>query len=162
MFAIRKLRLMIWAALIAACSCSQTDTQPMQALLDKLSHGPESDFPSLLYGYKQSSAGAQSVLVSMLKVLRAPSSGQHMTVDKFRRAGRFTMIVAHVPWPRGPDDYEYQPIIICRESEQEQIVGYMLPFNDVIPLFQEKDSQSLFELTEWYLQEYGSRIGRKR
>jgi len=156
------MRIVIVATLLAGCGCTKTDNQPMQALLDKLTHGPESDFPSLIYGYKQSSADAQKTLEATLKVLRAPAPGQHMTVDQSHRAGRFTMIVAHVPWQRSPDESQYQPIIFCREGDREQVVGYVLAFNDVMPLLPEQDSRSLNELTNWFLQEYGNRIGTKR
>jgi hypothetical protein len=134
----------------------------MQVLLDKLTHGPESDFPSLIYGYKQSSADAQKMLVATLKVLRAPAPGQHMTVDKFHQAGRFTMMVARVPWQRSPEESQYQPIIFCREGDQEQVVGYILAFNDVGSLIPEQDRKSLNELTDWFLEQYGNRISAKR
>jgi hypothetical protein len=155
----KKPSLLLVAALILAWGCAQTDTKPMQALLDRLSHGSEADLPSMLYGYKQSSAGAQKTLVGMLNVLRPTSPEQHMKFHGFRQAGRFTMIVAHVAWYKGPYAYEYQPIIVCHEGEQDQVVGYILPFNDILPLIQQKDMESICELSQWYLQEYGTRRG---
>jgi hypothetical protein len=80
-----------------------------------------------------------------------------MKFEASRRAGRFTMIVAHVPWHKGPQAYEYQPIILCREGDQYQIVGYVLPFNDIFQLIQGSDSESINELTQWYIQTYGVR-----
>ena|SRR5215468_10383922 len=159
MRAAKKLSLLLVAGLMLAWGCAQTDTKPMQALLDKLSHGPETELPMMLYGYKQSSPGAQNVSLGMLKALRPPTAEQHMTFENFRRAGRFTMIVARVPWHKGPYAYEHQPIIFCREGEQEQVVGYVLPFNDILPLIQGNDMQSVMELSQWYLQEYGTRAG---
>ena len=151
--------LLLVAGLMLALGCDQTDTKPMQVLLDKLSHGPEAELPAMLYGYKQSSPGAQNVLLGMLKPLRPPTPEQHMTVESSRRAGRFTMIVAHVPWHKGPHAYEYQPIICCREGEQEQVLGYILPFNDILPLIQGNDMENISSLTQWYLQKYGSSAG---
>ena len=143
--------------LILAAGCTNPDQKSMQALLDKLSHGPEAEFPAMLFGYKQSSPGAREVLLGMLKVLRPPSPDQHMKFEASRRAGRFTMIVAHVPWHKGPHAYEYQPIILCREGDQYQVVGYVLPFNDIFQLIQDADGQSINELAQWYLQTYGMR-----
>jgi hypothetical protein len=84
-------------AMAGMLGCSNGDTKTMQPLLDKISHAPESELPGLLYGYRQSSPGAQKVLLGMLKPLRAPSAEQHMSVEAVRKSGRFTMIVARVP-----------------------------------------------------------------
>jgi hypothetical protein len=110
-------------ASILGCSDGSTkSTQNMQPLLDKISHSPESELPSLLYGYGQSSSGAQQVLLGMLQPLRAPSSEQHMSIAAVRQSGRFTMIVARVPWPRGSQSGGLQPIIITGDVGKEQVV----------------------------------------
>jgi hypothetical protein len=143
---------------ILGCSDAGTkSTQNMQPLLDKISHLPESELPGLLYGYSQSSAGAQQVLLGMLRPLRAPSSEQHMSVEEVRQSGRFTMIVARVPWPRGTEPAGLQPIIITGDSGHEQVVGYILPFNDIFTLIQGVDMQSITELSQWWIQKYGQK-----
>jgi len=141
--------------LVTAVGCTNPDEKPMQALLDKLSHGPEAELPAMLFGYKQCSPGAQDVLRGMLKVLRPPSPEQHMKFEASRRAGRFTMVVAHVSWHKGPYAYEYQPIILCREGDQYQVVGYVLPFNDIFQLIKGPESESINELSQWYIETYG-------
>jgi hypothetical protein len=150
-----KLLVIIGLLALMTVGCDNSDQKPMQALLDKLSHGPEADLPTMLFGYKQSSPGAREVLLGMLKVLRSPSPDQHMKFETSRRAGRFTMIVAHVPWHKGPHAYQYQPIILCEEGNQLQVVGYVLPFNDIFQLIQHGDSESIDELTQWWIQTYG-------
>ena len=139
--------------------CSNADTKNMQPLLDKISHSPESELPGLLYGYSQSSPGAQKVLLGMLRPLRAPPSEQHMSVESVRQSGRFTMIVARVPWPRGTEPAGFQPIIITGDAGHEQVVGYILPFNGIFPLMQPADMQSITELSQWWIQRYGQRRG---
>lgn len=152
-----KLVSVIAVLLVSAAGCANPDEKPMQALLDRLSHGGEAELPSMLFGYQQSSPGAREVLLGMLKVLRPPSPDQHMKFEASRRAGRFTMIVAKVPWHKGPHAYEHQPIILCREGDQYQVVGYVLPFNDIFQLIQSADGESINELTQWYVQTYGMR-----
>ena len=149
-------------AMASVVGCSDTDkksAQNMQLLLDKISHSPESELPSLLYGYSQSSTGAQKVLLGMLHPLRAPSSEQHMSVETVRQSGRFTMIVARVPWPRGTEPAGLQPIIVTGDAGHEQVVGYILPFNDIFPLMQGDDLQSITELSQWWIQKYGQKRG---
>ena len=44
----------------------------MQALLDRISHGPESELGTLIYGFAEASPGAQEVLLGIIRPLRAP------------------------------------------------------------------------------------------
>lgn len=54
---------LVAALLVMVIGCSNPDEKPMQALLDKRSHGPEKELPAMLYGYNQSSPGAKEVLL---------------------------------------------------------------------------------------------------
>ena len=83
-----------------------------------------------------------------------------MSVVAVRQSGRFTMIVARVPWPRGSQPGGFQPIIITGDAGKEQVVGYVLPFDDIFSLMQGADMQSVTELSQWYVQQYGQRDGR--
>jgi hypothetical protein len=146
-------------ALAGVLGCSSADTKNMQTLLDKISHSPESELPDLLYGYAQSSPGAQKVLLGMLRPLRAPSSQEHITIEAVHQSGRFTMIAARVPWPRGTERADLQPIIVTGEPGHEQVVGYVMPFNDIFSLMKGTDMQSVCELSMWWIQNYGQRRG---
>jgi len=158
---VRQLLMLAMAiAMASILGCSNADTKNMQTVLDKISHSPESELPALLYGYSQSSSGAQKLLLGMLRPLRAPSSEQHMSVVAVRQSGRFTMIVARVPWTRGSQPGGFQPIIITGDAGKEQVVGYVLPFNDIFSLMQGADMRSVTELSQWYVQQYGQRDGR--
>jgi len=151
--------LLIALALVGVLGCSPADTKNMQTLLDKISHSPESELPGLLYGYAQSSPGAQKVLLGMLRPLRAPSAQEHITIEAVHQSGRFTMIAARVPWPRGTEPAGLQPIVITGEPGHEQVVGYVLPFNDILTLIKGTDMQSVSELSMWWIQNYGQRRG---
>lgn len=96
----------------------------------------------------------------MLSPLRAPTPEQHMSVVDVRQSSRFTMIVARVPWPRGSQPSGFQPIILTGEVGKEQVVGYVLPFNDIFPLMQGADMQAVTELSQWYAERFGQRDGR--
>lgn len=156
-------QLLLFACAIAMSSllgCSDSDTKSttnMAPLLEKISHSPESELPGLLFGYNQSSAGAQKVLLGMLRPLRAPSSDQNMSVEEVHQSGRFTMIVARVPWPRGTEPPGLQPIIVTGDVGHEQLVGYVLPFDDILPLIQGADMQNITELSQWWIQNYAQR-----
>lgn len=140
--------------LLGGAGRSRTDPKSMQMFLDKISHGPESELGGLLYGYSQASPGAQQVLLGMFRPLRAPSPDKHMTIEASRDAGRFTMLVVRVPWPQPTQGAGLQPIIICREGGHEQVVGYVLPFNDIFHHFRGADSESIMQLSQWWIQSY--------
>jgi hypothetical protein len=140
--------------LLGGGGCSRTDTKSMQTFLDKISHGAESELGGLLYGYGQASPGTQQVLLGMLLPLRAPSPDKHMTVEASRDAGRFTMLVVRVPWPMPTQGAGLHPIIICRDGGHEQVIGYVLPFNDISHHFRGADSESIMELSQWWIQSY--------
>lgn len=101
----------ILAILVAGLlsSCGKPDYSPMDALLDDISHSPVSDLPPLLHGYEDVDADSQSLLVDMLKPLRAPSADRHMTAEAHHTIGRFSMLVARVPWPRPGGSPDLQP-----------------------------------------------------
>jgi hypothetical protein len=145
------------ATIVLMCAlvgCSRPNTKSMQTLLDKLSHGPESEVGGLIYGYSQASPGAQQVLLGMLRPLRAPSPDKHMSIEASRDAGRFTMLVVRAPWPLSPQGPGLHPIIICRDEGREQVVGYVLPFNDILHHFRGADSDSIMQLSQWWIQSY--------
>jgi hypothetical protein len=139
-------------ALVLAIGCSHPETQNMQAFLDRISHSPDSELPKLLYGYSQSSPAAQQVLLRMLQPLRAPSAEQQMSVEAVQRSGRFTMIVARVPWSRGPKPL--LPVIITGDPGNEQVIGYVMPFDDIMPLLR-SDMESITDLSHWWISQFG-------
>ena len=125
--------------------------------LDKIAHSPESELPSLLYGYNDVSAGAQKVLLGMLRPLRAPSPEQHLRVEATKQAGRFTMLIVHVPWPHGPGSGDLFPVVVTGPASSEQVVCYVTPFNDIISQMHGSDSQDFGELAMWWITEYARR-----
>jgi len=78
-----------------------------------------------------------------------------MIVEAAHQAGRFTMIVARVPWSRGTQPAGFQPIIITGDAGHEQVVGYLLPFDDIFPLVQPADMQNITDLSDWWIERYG-------
>ena len=133
----------------------------MQPMLEKLSHGPEAELGSLIYGYSQASPGAQKVLLGMVRPLRAPSSDKHMSIEASRDAGRFTMLSVRVPWPQPTQGYgfraSFQPILICHQDGRDLLVGYVLPFDDILHHFAGADMRNITQLTQWWVEAYGRR-----
>ena len=51
------------------------------------------------------------------------------------------------------------PGIFTRDAGREQVVGFVLPFNDIFPLMQGEDMQNATELSQWWVQEYVQKSG---
>jgi hypothetical protein len=147
-------------ALASVSGCSRDGTKKLQLLLDRISHSPESELPALLYGYNESPARVRQVLPGMLRPLRAPSPEQHMSVEAVRQSGRFTMIVARVPWPLSVKAGGLHPIMVTGAPGREKVVGYLLPFNDIFPLMQGTDMRDVNELSQWWVKEYAQKNGK--
>lgn len=150
-----------FALLCGIIGCSRPDTNNMQNLLDKLSHGPEAELGTLIYGYNQASPGAQRVLLSMLRPLRTPSPDKHMSIEASRHMGRFTMLSVRVPWSQPTQGYgfqaSFQPVLICHEGGRDLLAGYVLPFNDILHHFAGADMESISRLSQWWIEAYGRR-----
>ena len=133
----------------------------MQEFLEKVSHGSEAELGTLIYGYSTASPGAKQVLLGMLRPLRAPSADEHMSIEASQDAGRFTMLAVRVPWPQPTQGYGFQagfqPIIICHEEGRDSLVGYVLPFNDIMSHFEGSEMSDIMRLSQWWIQTYGQR-----
>jgi hypothetical protein len=147
--------------LLVIVGCTRPDTKSMQTLLDRISDGKEAELGSLIYGYSEASPGAQQVLMGMIRPLRAPSTDKHLSIEASRDAGRFTMLSVRVPWPQPTQGFgfqaKFQPIIICHESGRDLVVGYVLPFNDILQHFAGADMESITQLSQWWIETYGQR-----
>ena len=136
-------------------------TKDMQTFLDRISHGPEDDLGGLIYGYSDASPGAKKVLLGMVRPLRAPAPDKHMSIAASHDSGRFTMLSVRVPWPQPTQGYgfqaSFQPIIVCHDHGHDLLVGYVLPFNDIMFHFAGTDMQNIMELSQWWIENYGKR-----
>lgn len=139
-------------AVVLGCTRQQADTKLV--FLEKVAHSPEPDLPGLLYGYNDVPAGAQKVLLSMLRPLRSPSPEQHLRIEATRQAGRFTMIVVHVPWSHGPSLGDLFPVVVTGPAGREQVVGYVTPFDDINSFMHGSDRRDFGELAMWWITEY--------
>jgi hypothetical protein len=126
----------------------------VQGLLDRLAYDTDEEVPSLVFGYREVSPAAQDVLRTSLLPVRAPSRDQRMTVVAVRTSGSFTMAAVRVPWSRGSQAPGMQPILVVDDAGTDKLVGYILPFNDVIPLIRAGDMERILRLSTWYLEGY--------
>lgn len=143
-------------ALFIVVGCSRTDTKSMEVFLNRISHGPENELGELIYGYTKATPSGKMILLGLTKGLRAPSADQHMTIEALRDAGRFTMLAVHVPWPAPTIGARVQPILICHEDGRDRLVGYVLPFDDIFRYFQGADTENILELSQWWVESYGT------
>jgi hypothetical protein len=72
-----------------------------------------------------------------------------------------TMLSAGVPWPQPTQGYgfqaSFQAIIICHDAGHDWVVGYVLPFNEIMFSFQGTDMENIMQLSQWWIQTHGKR-----
>jgi hypothetical protein len=139
---------------LGALGCSRSNDKKSQAFLDQLSHGPETELGGLIYGYKEATPGAKEVLLGLARPLRAPSPDKHMEIADSRDSGRFTILSVKMPWPKPTQAGEFQPMIICHDGGRDLLVGYVLPFDDILSRFAGPDMQDITYLSQWWIENY--------
>lgn len=134
------LALLLWSAI----SCT-SDHDRLAAVLADVAHGPADQLGRSIYGYEVLRPGARKAVVDLLQPLRAPAPNQNAQVEAVWKLDRFAVAAVRVPWNHKDPLY---PVIFCLDQDRPRIVGYVLPFDDLIPRFfaKDKDLGAILEL----------------
>lgn len=143
----------VLCCLLLAGGCAGSyKARDAQALLDRIAHGTDVDVGHAIYGFGQAPPPARKVLIGMLQPLRAPSADGKLSIEAAHTEGEFTLLIVRVSWPLRNSPNGRQPVIICHRAGEPQVVGYVLPFNDLMPRFSSADLASMAALSRWWMQ----------
>ena len=142
-------------ALLAAASCSRTDTARSDRFLDRIAHARDSEIPTLLYRYGQLGPNAQGRLLNSVSLLRSPTPKDNLRVSAMRNSRAFTIMVVELPWRPSGCVHQQYPILIHDPSDDPRMVGYVLPFDDIAPLLSREELAQVAELSAWCIDRYG-------
>jgi len=123
-------------------------------LLDQIAHDPTNNKGDVLFGYDRVSESDQQALLGMFNPLLAPTSNLHLSIESIRSSGRFSIIIVSVPWNKETNSGELHPVLLVNEDGKDKIIGFVLPFNEVVPLLSEADRKTVFELSQHWLLDY--------
>lgn len=141
-------------SLVSSCGRSTPERDNLQSLLDEIAHDPTGKKGDALFGYDRISESDQQALLEMLGPLRAPTSNVHLSIESRRSSGRFSIVIVRVPWNKETGSGELHPVLLINEDGEHKVIGYVLPFNEVVPLISEADRKKLFELSKHWLLDY--------
>jgi hypothetical protein len=107
----------------------------MNELLDILAHGDDAQLAARVYDTEALSESARQVSVGLLQLLRAPQGNAALEVVERHPSGRFELVILRVPWKHRAGDpvSSLHPLLVAEQSGQLRAVGFMLPWNDIMP-----------------------------
>ena len=110
----------------------------LEPLLQVLAHGDDNELAARIYAAESLSPAARSIPLGLLRALRAPSPAVRLEVDARHGSGRFELVVLRVPWNATPDDpvSAFHPLIVAPQHDQYRAVGFVLPWNEIIPMLE--------------------------
>jgi hypothetical protein len=104
-------------------------------LLDILAHGDDAAVAGRVYDAEALSDSERRVPLGLLRSPRAPTRGSRLEVVERHPSGRFELVVLRVPWQAkaGEPGSGYHPLLVTEQSGTLRAVGFVLPWNEVIP-----------------------------
>lgn len=117
-------------------------------LLGILAHGDDIQVAARVFAVESLSEAARQIPVNFLHCLRAPQADLHLEVVERHPSGRFQLLILLVPWfgKDGKPGSEYHPLLVTEEDGSLRVVGFVLPWNEVMPQL-ESEMGSLMPLS---------------
>jgi hypothetical protein len=107
----------------------------VEELLDILAHGNDAQVAARVYDVESLSESARRIPLSFLRTLRAPRPDLRLEVVERHRSGRFDLLILWVSWFAKADEpgSGYHPLLVTEQGGTLRAVGFVLPWNEVIP-----------------------------
>ena len=128
-----------------------SDDREINALFEAIMNGPIEALSSIVYGYDYIGTSGQQVVRGMIERLREPGRTERLQITERRAAGHFEMVIAYAPWKPHWSADGFLPFIIGRHDLRLLVLGYVLPFNPVIPILTDEDRKTAFALAKCWV-----------
>jgi hypothetical protein len=103
--------------------------------LDILAHGDDAAVTARIYDAEYLSTSSRQVPLGLLRKLHAPAPGWKLEVVERHPGDGFELLVLRIPWlvNSGEPDSGLHPLIVAEQGGALRAVGFVLPWNEVIP-----------------------------
>ena len=128
-----------------------SDDREINALFEEMMHGPIEALSSIVYGYDRIGPGGQQVIRGMIERIRQPAHTDRLQIRERRNAGHFEMVIAYASWKPDWSADGFLPFIVGRHDSRLQVLGYVLPFNPVVPILTAEDREHAFALAKCWV-----------
>ena len=120
-----------------------------ESLLNAIAHGGEPHVSAYVYGGNDLSFSERRFALDLLSRLHAPSADQSLTIVERQASGRFTLLILRVPWLAHDGDPAsgYHPLLVAEQGNSYRAVGYVLPWNEIIPQFSAEEMGQIQSLS---------------
>ena len=107
----------------------------MKELLNILAHGDDTQLAGRVYNTESLSDSARQIPVILLRTLHAPRPDMRLTVVERHPSGRFELVILRIPWAVQSSEpgSGYHPLLVAEQAGELRAVGFVLPWNEVIP-----------------------------
>ena len=116
-------------------------------LISTLSHGTDDDLWGILYGSGGLSRDQLAAPLRLLGQFRSPTMDQTIEVLDAGYQEPFWMLILSVPWLKNGS---YRPLLICHDQGVPKLAGLVLPWNEIIPTFNELQMSNANRLAVWW------------
>lgn len=135
------------------------DEESLQLLVDILEKGDKAEIEKLLWHPKGSTIEYLPITFDLILKLKRPGlSAEKLSIYKLVLSKNYTLIFFNTPW--ASHDLGFLPLII--ETSTSQIVGIMLPFNELHTVLSTKQHKEISKLgAAWTMFAMSKRFGLK-
>jgi hypothetical protein len=107
----------------------------VEELLNILAHGDDSQVVARIYNAEFLSDLARQIPLNFLRSLRAPWPEASLEVVERHPRGQFELVILRLSWrvKETEPGSEYHPLLVAEQGGSLRVVGFVLPWNELIP-----------------------------
>ncbi len=119
----------------------------VETILEKLTHGTDDDLWEIVYGNGRYSRSQLAVPLKLLSQFHAPDRRSSIVLLDAGYQEPFWILILSLPWRT---DGCLRPLMIAHEDGVPRLVGMVLPWNEVIPEFNQQQMTNAQRCAVWW------------
>ena len=127
-------------------------------LLHRLARASDNELGSLVYGSVSSRVSLLPITIRLLRELQPPELP--LSVVDSKSQGGISLLILETPW-RAADSPRsaFHPLLVANVDGEPKIVGFVLPFNEILNQFSKRDMRAIARLTVWWVMWLNEHVG---
>ena len=124
--------------------------EQVQHIVETLSNGNADDVGDLIYGNHALTETQRKIPLGLLEKLRAPNVELVVSVAEAGYQEPFWLLILNVPWLNSDRAGSFHPLLLAHEDAIPKVAGFVLPWNEIIPMFTQEQMAAAQRLTVWW------------
>ena len=120
------------------------------ALLLRLARASDDELASLVYGSLSRRVSLLPITIRLLRELQPPELPLNVVASTSQ--GGIRLLILDTPWRAtdGPRS-AFHPLLVVNVGGEPKIVGFVLPFNEIVNHFGKRDMRAIARLSVWWV-----------